>query len=303
MHDAVAPPDPLDPALHPAAARLEALPHLDTPLVTTLDLDPLRRRPGWHRIRLLRRAAESGRHGERWRQVVDRRATPPRMVGLWAGSLGALIYVFAIAASVVEGDLEGAGTGLTLAVLTGLLLGSIAGAIAAAARRRRWRPHAVVARFAEANALPYRLMSDGDALPALVRRPADGRGQRPLHLDVVEARVRGRELTMGRRLVRTQAGHRRSSVVLVWIATRVADADTARTAAESFRLLDRRRAQEPRHVVEVMVDGEWLALGVESRDGDPAALAVLIEGIDEALEAADAAGPTDVARPRGTSSR
>lgn len=291
MHDAVAPDPALDPALatslHPAAARLAALPHLDTPLVATLDLDPLRRRPGWHRIRLPRRAAESGRHGERWRQVVERGASSPRAVGIWAGSLGASIFVFAIAASVVEGDLGGAGIGLTLAALTGLLLGSVAGAVAAAARRRRWRPHAVVARFAEANALPYRLMSDGDALPGLVRRPADGRGQRPLHLDVVEARVRGRDLAMGRRLVRTQAGHRRSSVVLVWIATRFADADAARTAAESFRLLDWRRAQEPRHAVEVILDGDRLALGVESRDGDPGALAVLIGGIDEALDAVD----------------
>lgn len=285
MHDAVAP----DPSLHPAAARLARLPHLDTPLAATLDLDPLRRRPGWHRLRLLRRAAASGRHGERWRQVVDRRATPPLAVAAWAGSLGALIYVFAIGASLVEGDLSGAGIGLTLAVLTGLLLGSIAWAIAAAARRRRWRPHAVVARFAEANALPYRLMADGDALPALVRRPADGRGQRPVHLDVVEARVRGRELTTGRRLVRTQAGHRRSSLTLVWVATRFADAAAARTAADSFRLLDWRRQQEPRHVVAMMVDDDWLALGVETRDGDPAALAVLIAGIDEALDATDAA--------------
>lgn len=279
--DAVAP-------LHPGIALAASAPHLDTPLAATLRFDALHARPRWSDLRRLRRAAASGRYGPRWRIVVEREAWPPATAARWVLIVVVAIFAPAIIASAVDGDLPGAAIGSTITLMIGTILGAIVFAFAAALRRRRWRPHAVVARFAEDNALPYRLLAPRDTIPRLVLEAGRRHVGRPQCTDVVEARVRDRELAVGRQRCDLYGGHRRRTIVLVWAAVRLADAAQVRTAADVLRLHERRPgATADAAEVEVLTDGPWLALGVETGDGDPSVLETLLTGIDEALGAVD----------------
>ncbi|GMA33232.1 hypothetical protein [Litorihabitans aurantiacus] len=283
----------------PTPAELEDAPgapfapdeaQLDTPLVAALDLAPLTVVPTRRRIAQVRDAAFAGRYGRGGPLGDERREAAPQTIALGvAVAVAAIPAVLTVVLAVRDGgDAVLVNVALTLGL--GLVAGALTYPAVAAGVRRRWRRRARLADVAKLSGLRLRLAPHPEVLPAVVRaddRLVDYTIQQG---DVLSGRVRGHLLMVGLRSGHQMVNTRTQQVDHVWVALRRRAEEEPGVAVDvqDLSALERWCAADARpRPVHLVVDDEWIALGVDSPFGDLGVLADLVSGTDVALAAVE----------------